>query len=307
MERVRSTYLHLTYREQSTTFEQVTKHFELYSDIFVFCSMFKMNVVLYRENRFDIKTENYIRKNFKIGKTLPEVKPTTKTESVKILDKHLMEKRQIVTKGLFKELFDEYTCRLEEEKKDREIERLQAELKERTMTTVNITNVMIPQIYKGMKMNPLGKEDLSRYTLDDLLTIVKRNDSLYLTEGDYADIFRRMIELIHYDERCPENHNIHITVRDKSKPECTVFTDSGWHLCMELETVISTLCATNKEFITQIYNRQQKDCDALDDEMSRKLRSIYERMKYYISNHTPFKVTEALYSLTKTKIPQLKN
>lgn len=304
MERIVATYLRITYQEQSVTFAKINTQFHEYSDMFVFCQDLKMIVVLYSKTRFDIGSEAYIRKHFKIGQTLPELKALSRSEVTETFNKCLTDGCRISTKGMYKVLHDEYTCRLESTRKDREIQRLQAELRKGKEKPCKITNVMIPDLCKHLNIKPLGQEILTVYTIDDLLSIVKRPDGSFVNEDDFPYVFRRLIELIHFDERCPENHNIYVTARKNA--ECVSVTDSGWHLCMELDSAIPALFATNVEFIFQIYTRNKEECDALDANFSTRIRSLYRKMKYDSSNHAPFKVTDALYSLTKTKLPQLK-
>lgn len=169
---------------------------------------------------------------------------------------------------------------------------------------VNINNYMIPNIYREVKMNPFGKEDFSVYTFEDVLSLVD-NIKYPISEKDYDKIFKKLIGLIHYDERCPQNHNIHVTAKGARKPKCIVYTEEiGWDLTVSLDKVVRKLCSINLEFMRQTYNKFISQCDSLDDDTTYLLRLVYERMKDYDSSMNEM-IGDALYSLTKLKIKHI--
>lgn len=237
--------------------------------------------------------------------------PSSIKEAVNIIEGKVDGTGYIWSSGVFLEAYNRYKTYISEKKNKTDIEnelkkanekikKLEGKLTEKkAKVKINITNYMIPDIYRGVKMNPFGKEDFTNYSLQDMLSVIE-NMKHPLGEGDYEIIFKKLVELIHYDKRFPQNHNIHITVNNKT-PKCIMYTDSGWDMSIDLSMVVKKLFSINYEFMKQTYIKYQSRCDSLDDTTTYLLRLVYEKMKDYKSSKTEL-IGNTLYTLTKSKI-----
>ena len=288
--RIQSCYLHILFGNDQTTREKVKMKMQNYDHVFIFVTeTTRMNVILFNTSRFNIRTEEYIRKHFKLGVSLPTVFGITKKKAVDFVDEHAVDD-WFYSKGIFKERTSEYTSQ-------REIERLKQELEKKNTTvnnTTHITNVIIPKIYTGVKINPLGQENLSSYGLEDFLSIL--NDG---RDTSISDAMRRLISTIHFDSRNPENQNIHITQRPDNFPTCIVYLDGGWCLDKPLDHVMNTLCTTNMRFMKQIW---EDNADSFPSEKISDSRNVYNAMKDSSTDCLKRETARTLYSLTKTSI-----
>jgi hypothetical protein len=111
----------------------------------------------------------------------------------------------------------------------------------------------------------------------------------------------KLVEIIHYDERYPGNHNIHMTRNPAGADRCLVYTDDGWDYSASLNLVIYKLCTINLEFMKQTFYRYIVECGNLDEKVNSLLRIVYQRLKQYDSSLHE-RIAEFIYSLTKTKI-----
>ena len=287
--RIHSSYIQIVFDKVLITNEKVKMKMQTFDHVFIFVTeTTKMNVILFKPSRFDIRTDEYIRKHFKIGVGLPTVFGITKKKAFEFVNDHAVDD-WFYSKGIFKERTSEYTSQ-------REIERLNQELEKKNITVNNthITNVIIPKIYTGVKINPLGQENLSSYGLEDFLSIL--NDG---RDTSVSDAMRRLITTIHFDSRNPENQNIHITQRPDNFPTCIVYLDGGWCLDKPLDHVMNTLCTTNMRFMKQIW---EDNVDSFPSEKIIDSRNVYNAMKESSTDCLKRETARTLYSLTKTSI-----
>lgn len=305
MKRVRSKCMILNYGTLAIPESRIINHFKKYPDGLIYSSD-SYFVVLYNENRFDIKTDNYIKKYFGIGYFIPKVDMHSKDQALDIIERKVPDTKYIWSSGVFLQSYKEYKLfvesniyKIELEKEKKENEKLRRKLKEKSTVKININNYMIPDIYKEINMNPFGKEDFSLYSLDDLLSLVD-NKKYALTEKNYEEIFMKLIELIHYDKRYPQNHNIHITSKRDQTPKCIIYEETGWAVGVELNKVIKRLCSINLEFMKQVYNKFSTQYDDIDDDAALLLRFVYEKLN---ERDLPMDkaIETTLYNLTKSK------
>lgn len=288
-QRIQYSYLHILFGIDQTTKDKVKMKLQQFDHVFLFVTdTINVNAILFSPNRFNIRSEDYIRKNFKIGAMLPTVVGISKKKAFEFVHEHATSSG-FFSKGVFKERVLEYTAK-------QEIERLKQELEKKTTTVnvTNITNIIIPKIYTGIKLNPLGQEDLSSYELEDLLSILNAD-----RDTSVNDAMRRLIAKIHFDARKPENQNIHITQRPDNFPTCIVFLDGGWCLDKPLDHVMNLLCATNRRFMTKVWEDNEDD---FPEDKIRDSRNVYCAMKDPDADCLKRETARTLYSLTKTAI-----
>lgn len=294
--RIQSSYLHILFGNDLTTKDKVKLKTQGFDHVFLFVTdTARINAVLFNPKRFNIRTEDYIRKHFKVGVGLPVVVGIDKKKAFEFVSEHA-ENGGFYSKGIFRERVLEYADKRDQEWKDREIERLKQELEKKTTpaNVTNITNIIIPKIYSGVKINPLGQEDLSSYGLEDLLSILNPE-----RDTSAGDAMRRLITKIHSDSRHPENQNIHITRRPDNFPTCIVYFAEGWCIDKPLDHVMKYICATNIRFMQQVWDQNEDDFpkDKITDS-----RNFYDAMSNPRADYLIRETARTLYSLTSTNI-----
>lgn len=149
MERLHAFFLILSYNQHIPT-KKIHKQFEKNEGVFVFMDDTITNVLLYKKNSFDIKTEMYIIKHFVIGGISPEVRSISKHDIIRTLQANTC----IYSRGFLKELGDKHSSRevnmnIKKIKQTikaqhKKIATLEKELTKKNGDTYVITNVMIP-------------------------------------------------------------------------------------------------------------------------------------------------------------------
>lgn len=305
MERIHSSYIRICYVQTGLKIHDISEHLEEIPDKFIYKHDGQINAIVYKKSRFDIKREEQVRSLFKIGCMLPTVTPMKKQKvaelQTSILENNGIANDDIIATGIFKIKYDEYISKRAHNDLMMENERLKKELKEKT--TANITNIMIPNIYMNIKMNSLGAEKISHYTLDDIRDVMKRSK-----EAD--DFFANLVDIIHFDEKHPENHNIHITTKDE-KPEwsvCTAYKENRWHFMETIHRYMYPLIKTKIELIDKILDEYDSE---IDDREYKKLQDYKEQLKdfnYNARSEQMFKTkaADAIFAGTKTKLCRLR-
>ena len=152
---------------------------------------------------------------------------------------------------------------LEELKK--EIEELKKE--KTTITNNNMTNSHNTQnTQNNITINNFGKENIDYITYKDI--------KKHLSYGPYGAI-RRLIQLVHYNKKHPENHNIAIT--NKKSKYGSVKKDDVWQL-VSIKDMLNNLIETKFEMITEAYHSNIKD--ELDGFKQSKYEKFFEKFEY---------------------------
>jgi len=154
---------------------------------------------------------------------------------------------------------------LEELKK--EIEELK---KEKTTITNNTNNNMTNSHNKTLNqhitINNFGNENIDYITYKD----IKKQ----LSYGPYGAI-RRLIKLVHYNKKHPENHNIAIT--NKKSKYGSIKKDDVWQL-ISIKDMLNNLIETKFEMITEAYHSDIKE--EIDGFKQSKYEKFFEKFDY---------------------------
>jgi hypothetical protein len=300
MGRIHSSYIYVCYPvENGSNVKSIDEKLEEIPDRFIYKLDMNIHVILYKKTRFDIKREEQIRSLFKVASILPTVSAIKKKKveemQTSALENIEVRNDDIIALGIFKIKYEEYVSKRRHNDLILETERLKKELKDSKAT--NITNIMIPNIYMNVKMNSLGTEDISHYTLEDIRNAMKKSSQV-------EDFLANLIDKIHFDEKCPENHNIHITTQDE-KPEwaiCTAYKGDRWHFMESIHRNMVPLVKSKVQLIDKILEEYDSE---IDDREYKKLQDYKEQIKYYNGHSEEMfkkKAADAIFSGTKTKV-----
>jgi len=304
MERIQGAYLHVCFKEPNVSIIDVNSRLETFPDRYIYKSDDYIYAFLYKKNRFNITREGQIRSMFKIGTMLPIVVSKSKREIQELQNSTLNDIRikntDIIAKGIFKEKFDEMVSERIHNELKLENERLKQELREKTHG--NITNIMIPNIYVNVKMNSLGEEDISQHTLEKIRKALENSE-------EAKDFFGKLVDMVHFDENCPENHNIHITkVDDKiERTICTTFKEDRWQFLETIHRLMYDLKKTKHELIEKIVREYETE---LSDDEIHKLKRFNKLLQNYPTFYNPYilerEAVDAIYTGTKTKLSKFR-
>jgi hypothetical protein len=181
MGRIHSSYIYVCYPvENGSNVKSIDEKLEEIPDRFIYKLDMNIHAILYKKTRFDIKREEQVRSLFKVASILPTVSAIKKKKveemQTSILENIEVRNDDIIALGIFKIKYDEFISKRRHNDLILETERLKKELKDSKAT--NITNIMIPNIYMNIKMNSLGTEDISHYTLEDIRNAMKKSSQM---------------------------------------------------------------------------------------------------------------------------------
>ena len=153
-----------------------------------------------------------------------------------------------------------------QESKIHELEKALVQAKSVTNnTTNNITN-NTNNTLNQIVINNFGKENLDYITYKDI--------KKHLGYGPYGAI-RRLIKMVHYDKKHPENHNIAIT--NKKSKYGSIKKDNVWQL-ISIKDMLNNLIETKFEMITEAYYGDIKD--KVDGFKQKKYERFFEEFEY---------------------------
>ena len=133
--------------------------------------------------------------------------------------------------------------------------------------TTNITNNNNTQNNTiNININNFGKENLDYITYKDI--------KKHLTAGPYGAI-RRLIQLVHYNKKHPENHNIAIT--NKKSKYGSIKKDNVWQL-ITIKDMLNNLIETKFEMITEAYYGDIKE--EVDGFKQKKFEKFFDKFEY---------------------------
>ncbi len=119
-----------------------------------------------------------------------------------------------------------------------------------TNNTTQINNIIVP-----WKINPFGKESFEKISRKDVLKIMSDTDN----NGKFC--FNKLINLIHYNNKVPENQNIYMN--DYNRGLYMIHDGSKWNLRKDEEFIIFSVL----EHVRDLYNEYN------DEELEKKLES----------------------------------
>ena len=124
-----------------------------------------------------------------------------------------------------------------------------------TSTTNNTQNITNNNIIIPYTINPFGKETFKKINKKDFLKIVTDKDN----NGSFC--FNRLIDLIHFNNKIPENQNIYMN--DYNRGLYMIHDGKEWNLRKDEEFIIFSVL----EHVRDLYNEYN------DEELEEKLES----------------------------------
>ena len=161
------------------------------------------------------------------------------------------------------------SCKVVKEQKlvkyqESKIEELEKALVNAKSITNNITNNN--NTLNQIVINNFGKENLDYITYKDI--------KKHLSYGPYGAI-RRLIKMVHYNKKHPENHNIAIT--NKKSKYGSVKKDNVWQL-ISIKDMLNNLIDDKFEMITEAYHSNIKE--EVDSFKQSKYEKFFEKFEY---------------------------
>lgn len=305
MQRIQSPYILLEYYAPILEKEEISEKLNVFDDIFFYRNKVRIFVILYKNKRFDIKTESYIDTNLKIKRFVPNIIPLKKKEAFErlkeVVESEDVDKQSIFCKGLFIEKYNELFVIVKEkqeyvalEKKNKMMEEEIKRLKETRVQ--NITNVMIPHIYMNVQMKSLGEEDLSNCTPQSLKKFLKRGMMS-------SDFFEHTIKMIHYDKEKPENHNIHITEKRDEHVKCIIYHNDRWHLDVYLQSNMHRILEGKRKLISKMIDEHDEE---FTDEEYKLLKDYKEELGNFADYSYLRRAVDVIYSSTRIDVPNFR-
>lgn len=151
MVRIQNIYLKISYTELSVTIDKIKNHFKFHQDSLIFkeSNGYGFGVILFKKDKFNIRSEKYIRDNFRIGYQLPELTPSSNKEAKNIIEGVDNNKIYVHSSGMFLEIYNdymkyiadnEYRNKFEDDLKRAKdkIKNLKSKLKKKTEIIINV-------------------------------------------------------------------------------------------------------------------------------------------------------------------------
>ena len=145
-------------------------------------------------------------------------------------------------------------------------ELLQSKITNITNNSHNTTNSHNKTLNQNITINNFGKENLDYITYKDI--------KKHLGYGPYGAI-RRLIKMVHYNKKHPENHNIAIT--NKKSKYGSIKKDDVWQL-ISIKDMLNNLIETKFEMITEAYHSDIKE--EVDGFKQSKYEQFFEKFEY---------------------------
>lgn len=128
--RIRNHFISISYINDVTiTHLDAKEHFKDYPNALIFKFPKGTGAILHKEDGFDIRSEAYIKKNFRIGYLLPLIEPSSIDEATSIIEGKDSENSYVWSSGKFEEIYTQYRTYLEANKHYLELEKAREKIK----------------------------------------------------------------------------------------------------------------------------------------------------------------------------------
>lgn len=134
IQRIQSPYIFLEYFAPILEKEDISEKMKDYENVFFFRNKVRVFVILYREKRFDIKTESYIETNFKIKRFIPNICSLKKKEAIEKLKEVVrseeVDRQTVFSKGTFYHKYNELIMSVKEKREYKALEKKNKQLED---------------------------------------------------------------------------------------------------------------------------------------------------------------------------------